>query len=123
MIFIGSLWLYYNKNKKNSKGDDIIRTPKKGPLILGNPIIIGPEKSLGSISSLKDPLVVPIMGPITIGAEKTCNLRRPLIKILFLLVPYGYITIKAKKNSKGDDIIRTPKKGPLILGNPHHSWP
>ena len=28
-----------------------------------------------------------------------CNLLRPLIEILFLLVPYGYITIKTKKNS------------------------
>ena len=32
-----------------------------------------------------------------------CNLLRPLIKIPFLLVPYGYIIIKIKKNSSGDD--------------------
>ena len=29
----------------------------------------------------------------------TCNLLRPLIKIPFLWVPYGYITIKIKQNS------------------------
>ena len=28
-----------------------------------------------------------------------CNLLRPLIKIIFLLVPCGYILIKIKKNS------------------------
>ena len=32
-----------------------------------------------------------------------CNLLRPLIKILFFLVPYGYIIIKMRKNSEGDD--------------------
>ena len=29
-----------------------------------------------------------------------CHLRRPLIKILFLLVPYGYIIIKIKRIPK-----------------------
>ena len=33
----------------------------------------------------------------------TCNLLRPLLKMLFLLVPYGYIIRKIKKDSKGDD--------------------
>ena len=28
-----------------------------------------------------------------------CNLLRPLIKMLFLMVPYGYIIIKTTKNS------------------------
>ena len=29
----------------------------------------------------------------------SCNLLRPLVKILLLLVPYGYIILKIKKNS------------------------
>ena len=33
------------------------------------------------------------------GLPKICNLLRPLIKMIFLLVPYGYIILKIKKNS------------------------
>ena len=33
------------------------------------------------------------------SSQYFCNLLRPLITILFLLVPYGYIIIKIKKNS------------------------
>ena len=32
-------------------------------------------------------------------AAQSYNLLRPLLKISFLLAPYGYITIKIKKNS------------------------
>ena len=31
--------------------------------------------------------------------QRDCNLLRFLIEILFLLVPYGYIIIKVKRNS------------------------
>ena len=37
--------------------------------------------------------------PLPCRPGNFCNLLRPLMKILFLLVPYGYILIKIKKNS------------------------
>ena len=39
--------------------------------------------------------------PLNCGDHgRICNLLRPLIKILFLLVPYGYIVLKIKRIPK-----------------------
>ena len=48
-----------------------------------------------------------------------CNLLRPLIKILFLLVPYGYIIIKLKRIPKemAVNILRHPQQN----CNPYHT--
>ena len=49
---------------------------------------------LRTLESILDLALVSIMLIVT----HICNLLRPLIKILFLLAPYGYIIIKVKKS-------------------------
>ena len=53
-----------------------------------------------------------------VGQRSNCNLLRPLIKILFLLVPYGYVVNKQKipkEMTAKTRVQRAPKHGHLRL--------
>ena len=55
-------------------------------------------------------------GPYTL----TCNLLRPLIKILFLLVPCGYIIIRIKKNGLAGLGFGLLQGSGLVFGGDQH---